>query len=236
MLYLIGLGFDEKDLNLKALEAAKDCDCYYELYTSYWQGDIKNLEEILGKEIKPLKRRDLEDNLKGFLKKAKETDVAVFVAGDPLVATTHIDLIIEARKMRIKTKVVHNVSIFSAIGEAGLQLYKYGKTATIPFDGKMENVKKTIKDNRKLGLHTLLLLDLDGEFNLYMNVFHALKTLLKENLVRRDEKIIAARIGDPSEIYYKTVSELMRKKISSPTTLIIPGKLHFREKEFLEML
>jgi len=236
MLYLIGLGFDEKDINLKALEVAKNCDCYCELYTSYWQGDIKNLENLIGKEIRQLKRQDLEENLKSFLERSRSQDVALFVAGDPLAATTHIDIIIEARKKRIKTKVIHNVSIFSAIGETGLQIYKFGKTATIPLDGKIENVKKTIKENTKFGLHTLLLLDLDSEVNVYMNVFHALKMLLNEKLVKKDDKVVVARFGENTEIYYKQVSELMRKKILPPIALIIPGKLHFREKEFLEML
>ena len=236
MLYLIGLGFDEKDINVKGLEAASNCDCYYELYTSYWQGDLKNLETLIGKEIKALKRSDLEDNLSDFLQKAKDNNIALFVSGDPLAATTHVDLIIEAKRKKIQTKIIHNVSIFSVLGETGLQLYKFGRTATIPLNGKMENVRKTIKENKKTGLHTLLLLDIDSEINLYMNVFHALKMLLKEKLVKKTDKLVAARFGNPSEIYYRLVSELMRKSISPPIALIIPGKLHFREKEFLEML
>ncbi len=46
MLTLIGLGlFDEKDLTLKGLEEAKNADkLYVELYTSYWHGNLKNLE------------------------------------------------------------------------------------------------------------------------------------------------------------------------------------------------
>ena len=216
MLYLIGLGFDEKDINLKTLEVAKNCDCYCELYTSFWQGDLKNLESLVGKEIKMLKRKDLEEDLNKFLEKAKTDSIALFVPGDPLAATTHSDIILEARRKKIETKVIHNTSIFSAIGETGLQLYKFGKVATIPLNGKMDNVKKSVRGNKKLGLHSLLLLDLDSELNLYMNVFHALKMLLKEKLVKKDERIIAARVGD-SEIYYKTVSELMRKKLSVPS-------------------
>ena len=39
MLYLIGLGLnDEKNLTLKGLEIATNCECYAELYTSVWHG------------------------------------------------------------------------------------------------------------------------------------------------------------------------------------------------------
>ena len=165
MLYIIGLGLNnEKDLTLRAIEIAKKCECFAEFYTSIWKGSLEDLKEIIGKDIKLLKRKDLEENLELLLEKAKQNDIAVFVPGDPLAATTHFNLVFEARRKKIPVKIIHNASIFSAIGETGLQLYKFGKTATIPLNGKLENVKKTIRNNKKLGLHTLLLLDLDKEF------------------------------------------------------------------------
>jgi len=238
MLYLIGLGLgEETDLTLRAIEIAKKCDCYCELYTSFWHGSIKNLEEMIGKNIKMLNRRDLEEDLISFLKKAKEKDIALFVPGDPLAATTHSDIVLEAKKRRIPVEVIHNASILSAIGEVGLQLYKYGKVATIPLNGNLDNVKITVKGNKKLGLHTLLLLDLDKELNLYMRVFDALKMLLKKRIVSNKSKLIVfANAGKNPEIYYDNVKSLMRKRIDPPTVIVIPGKLHFREKEFLEAL
>jgi diphthine synthase len=164
MLYLIGLGLnDEKDLTLKAVEIAKKCECYCELYTSIWKGSLENLKNIIGKDVILLKRKDLEDGQEAFLEKAKKMDIVLFIPGDPLAATTHIDLVFEAKRKRIPVKIIHNASIFSAIGEIGLQIYKFGKTATIPLNGRLENVKTTIKNNKKLGLHTLLLLDIDNE-------------------------------------------------------------------------
>ena len=49
MLILIGLGlYDEKDLTLRGIEQAKEADqAYMELYTSKWNGSIKNLEKLL---------------------------------------------------------------------------------------------------------------------------------------------------------------------------------------------
>jgi len=238
MLYLIGLGLgEERDLTLRAIEIVKKCDCYCELYTSFWHGSMKNLEEMIGKEIKTLNRRDLEEDLISFLKKAKENNIVLLVPGDPLAATTHSDIVLEAKKRRIPVEIIHNASILSAIGEVGLQLYKYGKVATIPLNGNLENVKITVKGNRKLGLHTLLLFDLDKELNLYMRVFDALKMLLKKRIVSNKSKLIVfASAGKNPEIYYDNVKSLMRKRIDPPAVIVIPGKLHFREKEFLEAL
>jgi diphthine synthase len=237
MLYLIGLGLnDERDLTLKAVEIAKKCDCYAELYTSVWQGSVKNLEEIIGKKVKILKRKDLEENSEILIREAKKRDIAVFVPGDPLSATTHIDLVYQARGRKIPVKIIHNASIISAVGEVGLQLYKFGKIATIPLSGKLANVKKTVKGNKKLGLHTLLLLDIDREVNINMLVSDALKMLLKAKLIKQfDNLAVFSRAGGDSEIYYDTVKNLITKKIDVPAVIVIPGKMHFREKDYLEL-
>ena len=232
MLYLIGLGFEEKDLTLKAIEIAKNCDCYLELYTSYWKGSISDLERTIGKEIKQLKRKDLEEDSDKLIHEARRKNIAIFVPGDPLAATTHIDLVLEAKKIGIPFRIIHNSSIFSAIGETGLQLYKFGKTTTVPFNEKLENVKDTIKANKKAGLHTLLLLDLDSEVNLYMTVSYAVKVLLKHKIIKNTDKLIAANIS--GEIVYDYAKNLIDAGIPTPSVLVIPGKLHLKEKEFLE--
>jgi len=235
MLYLIGLGLnDERDLTLRALDVAKKCECYLELYTSKWNGTIDGLSRMIGKEVILLKRSDLEENAYKLLDRAQHYDVALFVPGDPLAATTHIDLLLEAKKRNIKTEIIHNASIFSAVGELGLQLYKYGKTATIPISENLDNVRDTIKTNKKLGLHTLLLLDLDSEFNLYMSVSDALKILLKNKILTAKSKVIGANVG--GEAYYDSVENLIKKQIKTPSVIVIPGKLHFREKDFLDSL
>ena len=238
MLYLIGLGLnDERDLTLKAIETAKKCDCYCELYTSVWKGSLENLEELLKKDIKILKRKDLEENLESFIEKAKKNDIALFVPGDPLAATTHMDIAFDAKRKKIPVKIIHNASIFSAIGEVGLQLYKYGKTATIPLSGKLSNVKETIQTNKKLGLHTLLLLDLDIENNIVMKVFDALSMLIDKKIIKETDQLVAfSNAGGDSKIYYDSVRGLKLKSIASPAVLIIPGKLHFRERDFLEVI
>jgi diphthine synthase len=238
MLYLIGLGLnDEKDLTLRAIETAKKCDCFIELYTSVWKGSLKSLKELIGKDVKVLNRKDLEENLDLFIEKAKKNDVALFVPGDPLAATTHIDIVYDAKRKKIPVKIIHNASIFSAIGEVGLQLYKYGKVATIPLSGKLSNVKDAIKTNKKLGLHTLLLLDLDVENNIIMKVADALSMLLNKKIIKEtDQLVVFSKAGGDAKIYYDSVRGLKVKSIESPAVLIIPGKMHFREKDFLEVI
>ncbi len=237
MLYLIGLGLgDEKDLTLREIEIARASDCFAELYTSKWAGSLQNLEKLIGKKINILKRNDAETKVSQIVDLASTTDVAIFFPGDPLAATTHTEFLIEARKRKIPYKVLHNSSIFSAVAETGLQLYKFGKTATIPFSGKLENVKNILSENRKIGAHTLLLLDLDSEMNLYMSCADAVKILIEKKILKPTDKIVAAgSLGtENSEIVFSTAKNILEEKISTPALLVVPGKLHFKERDFLE--
>ncbi len=230
MLYLVGLGFETFDLSLKAVEILKKADkIYFETYTNDWKGDIKEIEKIVGKSIEKLERSDIEENISRYLEKDK--NIAILVPGDPLVATTHTTIILEAKKLGIKTKIIHAPSIFSAISVTGLQLYKFGKTATVPWTEQISNVEETIRNNKNLGLHTLLLLDIN------MNGEEGLEILMKKGIVKSDEKIvIASRIGlEDEKILYGSSYKLKEENFPSPSVIIIPGNLHFAEKEFLEL-
>ncbi len=233
MLYLIGIGFDEKDLTLKGMEIAKSCDAVFcELYTSDWKGELKKLEEILGKKIKILERSDLEERLEEWIKTIKDKNVALLVPGDPLVATTHASVILEVKKQGISTRVIHAPSIYSAIAACGLQLYKFGKVATIPQTEQIENVRKVVEENLSSGAHTLLLLDIG------MSGKRGLEILLKNGIVKPENKIIlASRIGMKDEkIKFGECRKLLNENFESPCVIIIPGKLHFAEEEFLKNL
>lgn len=232
MLYLVGLGFEENDLSLRGFEIAKECECYCEFYTLEWQGSLERLKKIIGKEITTLQRSDIEEDLQKFLEKAKTKDIALLVPGDPLAATTHIDLVIEAKKQKIPVRIKHNASIFSAIAECGLQLYKFGRSATIPKTKQMQSVKDSVSMNKKNGLHTLLLIDIG------LSAKEALQMLLEEKIVDKNEKIIcASQLGtENTKIKYATAQALSDLDFPSPFVLVIPGKLHFREKEFLDLV
>src|SRR3989344_5369148 len=158
MLTLIGLGLnDEKDISIKGLEIVKNADIVYlENYTSSLQCSKQALDKFYGKEIQLLEREVLEDAT-AILSQAAYNNIVLLIVGDVFSATTHISLFQEAKQKGIEVKVVHNASVLNAIGITGLELYKFGKTTSIPFH-KSETPYKVIKEN--FPLHTLCLLDL----------------------------------------------------------------------------
>jgi diphthine synthase len=249
MLTLIGLGLnDEKDLTLRGIDAAKNADkVFIELYTSFWNGKKENLEKAIEKKIIELQRKDLEENSEKFLLQAKNSDLAVFIQGDPLVATAHEALVTQAKKMGIEVKVIHNASIFSAIAETGLHIYKFGPTVTIPFPEKTnkklpKSVYDIISENKNRKLHTLCLLDVISENKKYMNAHEAIEILLKMEkefkgkvIHKNSQAVVFEGAGsEKSKVTFGKISELIGKKFENyPQVLILVGGLHFTEKEYL---
>ncbi|MFP4115708.1 MAG: diphthine synthase [Candidatus Aenigmatarchaeota archaeon] len=244
MLSLIGLGLhDEKDISLRGLERAENSDrVFLEKYTSQWKGR-KGLEEVLDRKVEVVERSDLEEESDRITGLAGEEDVAVLIPGDPLVATTHTELLIQARKKGIETEVIHSSSIYSAVTETGLQIYKFGKTTTIPFpreNYRPESPYDAIKENKERGLHTLTLLDIkDGEG---MKASRGLEYLLEieeergGDVISLEKRVVALSLrGGESSIEYGPVKELLEGEFSTPAALVFPGELHEKEREALEM-
>ncbi len=244
MLTLIGLGLGkEESLTLEGLEACRKSNkIYLETYTSKWESSLENLARVVGKEIYKLKRQDLEENSDKIVKDAKDEKISILILGDPLVATTHISLLLEAKKEGIKTRIIHNASIYSAVGETGLHLYKFGATVTIPFPEKINNqepesVYKTIRENKERGLHTLCLLDLISENDKYMTPNQGMEILLKsDNVSEENELVVFGRVGSEEPlILYGKIKILLDKDFGEPPfVLILPGDLHFTEQEYLD--
>ena len=117
-----------------------------------------------------------------ILRGAAEENVALLVVGDPFGcvlsygirptfshplstprATTHTDIILRARSLKIPVRVIHNASIMNAVGACGLQLYNFGQTVSLVFftdTWKPDSFYDRIKENADLGMHTLVLLDI----------------------------------------------------------------------------
>jgi diphthine synthase len=238
---MIGLGLsDEKDISLKGLEIVKKCDIIYlENYTSKLQCNISTLEKLYGKKIILADRDMVEQKAEvTILKDAKTKDVAFLIIGDPFGATTHIDMMLRAKKEGIKLQVIHNASILSAVGITGLELYKFGKVTSIPF--KNENVISPIvvlKQNEKNLLHTLFLLDLDPIKNKYMTIAEAAEFLLRNKIAGDTLCIGCAALGsEEPEIKAENLDNIKLHKFTKfPQCLIVPSELHFIEKEALEL-
>jgi len=248
----VGLGLhDEKGISLHGLEEVKTADdVFIELYTSLMPDfSIKRFEEISGKKLRAVSRRELEDeNGKAVLEAAKNGKVVLLVPGDPLIATTHIALRIQAKKLGIKTRIVHGASILSAvIGLSGLHNYKFGKSVTIPFPDETspETPYEVITQNKKLGFHTLCLLDIKAEQKRYLSIHESLNSLLKIEEKRKRETVTAdtlmvgiARAGSENPtVRADFVKKLLDYDFGGlPHSVVFPGKLHFMEAVALIIL
>lgn len=239
MLALVGLGIGF-DPTLNGIETARKCDeIFLEKYTSPIPTDIqKELKKLVGKEITIIDRKEVESDF--LIKKAESKKVCLFVVGDPLVATTHISLLAECRKRKIETKIIHNSSILTAVARTGLQAYKFGRTVTIAKWQK--NYRPTsplllIEKNLSIGLHTLVLLDVQPE---PMDAKEAIKQLFEMEKIEKKKIIrdvaVLSRLGfDDEKITYGNVEKLFTLNLGKPPfSLIVPAKLHDSEKEYLE--
>ncbi|KAF4333789.1 diphthine synthase [Fusarium beomiforme] len=165
MLYLVGLGLsDETDITVKGLEVVKNASrVYLEAYTSILLVEQSVLESYYGRSITVADREMVESNSDEILRNAQNEDVAFLVVGDPFGATTHTDLVLRARELEIPVRTVPNASIISGIGACGLQLYNFGQTVSMVFftdTWKPSSFYDRIKENRQIGLHTLVLVDI----------------------------------------------------------------------------
>jgi len=249
-LAFVGLGLnDEADISLKGLEKAKDADVVFaELYTSLMsEFNLKKLEELIGKRIHTVSRRDLEEEEgKKIIEEAEKGRVVLLVPGDPLIATTHIDFRIRVHKNGIKTTVVHGASIVSAvIGLSGLQNYKFGRSVTIPFSdigAFVETPYNVIARNKRAGLHTLCFLDIRAEEKRYMTIKEALQTLFalerrkRQGVITADTLVVGiARAGsDNPSVKADFAQGLLKFDFGKPPhSLVFSGSLHFMEAEAL---
>ena len=165
-LILIGMGpGGVSGMTIAAINAAKSADYRrYEAYTALWSdSDLAELEAEIG-VIQKVMRPEVEDPVE-LLELAKNQTVALLVVGDPLQATTHVDLQLQADEAGVKCTVIHGISITGLVtGSIGLSNYRFGRqtTLTYPYGGWIATSPlEVIAMNRIQGLHTLALLDLD---------------------------------------------------------------------------
>jgi len=237
MFYLIGLGLNVDEISKRALKILKKCDfIYLEGYTVDFPYTQKDLEKAIEKKIE-IKNRDSVEDL-NLIKRAKTQDIALLVYGSPLSATTHITLIEEAKKQKCKYEIFHNASVIDAIAETGLQVYKFGKITSMPAWIPEKNFKPTsfmdiLKQNLSIKAHTLILMDIGLDLS---KALIQLEDSAKQHRINLGKIVICSQLGTPNrKIIYKTLEQLKKiREIAKPYCIIIPGELHFVEKEFLE--
>ena len=247
-LVFVGLGLnDEKGISLSGLEETKTAETVFmELYTSLMPNfSLERFQKLCGKQVQLISRRELEEeNGKVILTAAERGKTVFLIPGDPFIATTHVTLRIEAEKHEIKTRIIHGASIISAIiGLSGLHNYKFGKTVTVPFpENSSETPYNVIEQNKKLGLHTLCLLDLKAEEKRFLSINQALTALLrveekkKNNVITPETVAVGVARAGSNEPTLKAdfIKNLLTFDFGEPPySLIFTGDLHFMEAEAL---
>ncbi len=237
MLYIIGLGLNVDGISKYGLEVVRKCKkIYLETYTFEFRYNKEELEHMIGKKIISADREFVESL--SVVDEAKKMDVALLVYGSPLTATTHISLIQEAKKCGIRYKIIYNASIFDSIAETGLQIYKFGKIASMPkWDEKKnftpDSFMKIVQSNNSMKAHSLILIDIGLEFQ---DALNQLEISAKNQEIKLNKIIVCSRLGTrDKKIFYKGIQELKEyESVKTPFCIIIPSKLHFIEKEVLE--
>ncbi len=246
-LYLVGLGLGSSGyLTRSALEIiAQSGKVYLDTYTSFLEPElIEELKSILGSRLIKADRQLLEEGASRIIEEAEKNDVAILVPGDPLIATTHISIMVEAARRGISYRVIHGVSAYSALISAScLQAYKFGKTITIPKSGAgVESCYRVVLENMERGLHTLILLDTAGGG---LDIPSAIKMLMRVEeeigmgLITPDRLVVClARIGfkDESKWAGRLAEALEKSYPPPPHSIIFPGSLHSSEAEALKIV
>ncbi len=247
MLYFIGLGVEQSP-TLQAIDTLKNCDkVFYESYTSpiVREGVLKILSDSSGKKIELVTREFVEDGKK-ILENARNSNVALISSGDPMIATTHQELRTRSVRERIETRIIHGSSVLcSLVGELGLHSYSFGKNVTMTKEPMQYTAYLTIYQNLLRGLHSSILLEWDESNQFFLSPIAALSSLqeaekdLKYGIISEDTLILtASEIGsDRVRVGSMSLKESLDHEFGRPPhVIVIPGRLHFTEREALSAL
>jgi diphthine synthase len=248
-LYFIGMGLSRSLMTEGAKHILVNSDIIiYDTYTSV-SCDITPdyIKSITRGEVIEADRNLLENRSNEIIAMAKEKIVSIATIGDPMIATTHVSLAIEAKKSGIKVNVIPGISVHCyLISKSMLSSYKFGKSVTLvyPSYGILDTAPYyVLKSNKAQGLHTLIYLDIrDGKF---MSPKDAVSLLLKmeemknEGVINENDLIIVgSRLGCPDEsIMYIQVKDVADHNFGNPPhILIFPSNLHYMEADALKWM
>ncbi|MFB6143672.1 MAG: diphthine synthase [Candidatus Nanohaloarchaea archaeon] len=229
MLRIIGLGLDSGELTRKAEKALKDAEkVYAEFYTNTETVDLEELEQRLDLSIEKLERSQVErDDL--ILESSAERDTAFLVSGDPLTATTHYDIKHRAEHQGIETEVHHAPSIITSVNETGLNIYRFGRIVTLPADGRPESLIEHVEANDSIGLHTLVLLDINYSADA------AAAKLLEMGVDNREAVVVERANSEDMKVTVSDLGEVAGSDLGEPPhSIVLTGEKSHMEEEFLE--
>ena len=213
-----------------------------------------------------------------ILADADTSDIAFLVVGDPFGygrlltshvpgqltqsrATTHTDLVLRARELKIPMQSVHNASIMSSIGATGLQLYNFGQTVSMVFfteTWKPASFYDRLKENTQIGLHTLILMDIKVKEqsleNLargrkiyepprFMTVAQCAVQMLETERERGEDicgprslAVGVARLGAKDQrLVAGTLEQISETDLGSPlhSLVLLGSRTHYLERDFI---
>ncbi|MGC8572149.1 MAG: diphthine synthase [Candidatus Micrarchaeia archaeon] len=247
MLNLVGIGLNNEDLTLQAISVLKNSIVYADRYTTFFDEERRRfISSIINKQIIDLNREDLEEKLPLIIERARDANISIMVGGDPLIATTHKIIFIEAKKRRVPIKVYHATSILSAIiGESGLDFYRFGQICTISkWQSNYMPVSfyEVIENNYKNNLHSLVLLDYDPTKNSSLSLKDAIAILeeaekkYKKGIIKDDTLLFVMHkiaLSDQQKLLVNIKDSKKLNFSNGPTALLIPAKLSDVEKEVI---
>ena len=228
MLHLVGLGLDDGEITQKGVKAIEESEkVFAEFYTNTETVDIRALEEKTGTVIEKLSREEVERKDQ-IIESAEEEDTAFLVSGDPLTATTHYDIKHRAEQKNIEVDVVHAPSIFTSVAETGLNVYKFGRTVTLPENASPESIIEHIEKNDSIGLHTLVLLDINYDAG---DAADKLVEMSSE-LADREALILERANLDDQNIVHGRLEEIDPEG-ETPHCIVLVGEKSHKEEENL---
>lgn len=251
-LYLVGLGVYKTPMIpqewFKKIVRSKYI--FFEGYTSPTPYDIQDVRKFFGRrDIKPINRETLEMKIEEIVRIAIEDNVSILVYGDPLIATTHKTLIIQSREMGVDYEILHNVSSYLyAISESGLDIYKIGPVGTL-IRGDVDINRSTldkVRYNLYHGFHSPILLEYSAEENYIMHPSEAIQILREDDKLWKiisDNKsyiivLMALGFEEENKLAYRPweIEKMKFLPMGYPSIIIITGKLHFMEREYIEKI
>lgn len=235
------------------MELASKADVVYvDVYTSpgaSWLAE--ELSRLAGGRVVAAGREVLEQGAWRIVEEAREGLVVVAAPGDPLVATTHVSLLVEAARRGVEWRVIPGVSgVVAAKTASGLQYYRFGRTFTIPGPWRGVRAYSVVEyayTNICAGLHSAVLLDVDDEgrqlppgeaagilLDLEREVAGELGV---EPVLHRLMALVVSRAGQPGQLVdHGRLPDVGSARWSPPATLVIPATVHPTEAEALQAL
>ncbi|MEB2836991.1 MAG: diphthine synthase [Desulfurococcales archaeon] len=255
-LVLAGAGLHPGNVTSEVAELVRGASrVYVDTYTmpgSSWL--LEWARSVGGSKVVEATRDVLEAGSSRIVEEARGSLVVVLVPGDPLVATTHISLIVEAAERGVPWRVAPGISgVVSSKTITGLQYYRFGRTITIPGPWRgvtAVSIVSQLYGNLCVGLHTLALLDVseggrqlkpdEGARQLLALEDRLAGDMAFDPVLRGLLAVAVERAGSerPRVVWgpLHSIAEGLGAPWGEPSSIVVPGLIHPTEADVVSRL